>query len=153
MQESLTLSLVRFHPESAATYLEALSTNEAAQELSDWPADVAGKVLGHMLPHRAATLLIALTTEQRSMALQRMRPHAAAQVIQQLDAAQQESVLSEIHEGLAATIRTMSTWAEHTAGGMMDTRVATLRDHFTVEQSYRDDSSERHPIASTIYTW
>lgn len=135
MAESLTTRLVRYHPETAAAILEDASVDEGSRILAGWPPDVAGRVLETMLPHEASKVLQALGGEECGQLLMDMQPRAAVRVLQQFDEEQREVFLNTLPDEQAEALRALAVWPADTAGGMMDTNVATLRDNLSIEQA------------------
>ncbi|MFW5845709.1 MAG: magnesium transporter, partial [Planctomycetota bacterium] len=151
MSDELTTTLVRFHPETAASVLEHLDPDEAVHMLGGWPADVTGRVLERMLPHAAGAVLERLGPESCAALLLDMQPREAARVLQQFEADERDVFLSRLPEDDAVSLRALGAYPPETAGGMMDTRVATLRDHLTVAQAI--DAIRRAPPGSLHYLY
>jgi magnesium transporter len=151
MSESLTQTLVRFHPETAASVLEQLEPDAAVEQLREWPADVTGRVLERMLPHLASAVLTELGAERWQHLLTDMNPRAAVRVLQQFADEEREKLLAQLEESEAASLRALALWPPETAGGMMESQVATLREQLTVAEAI--DAIRRLPPGSLHYLY
>ncbi len=151
MSEALAATLVRYHPESAATILEQQPPEEAAELLRQWPAEISGRVLERMLPHAASEVLATLGAEAWAELLSDMQPRAAVRVLQHFDHQEREALLAGLDEADAASLRALAAWPAETAGGMMDTQVVTLRDHLSVAEVI--ESIRRAPPSALHYLY
>ena len=132
---SVTVALVRRHPESGAGILEQLEPAEAATMLTEWPPEVAAQVVERMLPHLAGEVLKSLGDQACTALLLDLEARTAVRMLQQLDAEDRTHLLVGLPEELRQELEQLAEWPQDSAGGMMDPRVVTLSDDLNVRET------------------
>jgi magnesium transporter len=94
-------------PEQAAGILVLLPPDQAADILEDMPDDFAGDILEAIQPQRAAQIVTELISDEE------------ADILQELSEEQQEAIIRHLDRDQASLAREMLTYAEDTAGGLM----------------------------------
>ncbi len=133
--ETLFLSYAAEHPADAARALEALSPADAAPLFEELPSRVGGSVLERMSPSAAAALLGHLGPEFMPKLLRPLESRHSAAILHQLEDAAREAALSGFGEAQAKRIRALLQYSQDTAGGMMKTRITSLRIDLTAAQA------------------
>lgn len=133
--EAMFRSYAAEHPGDAARALEALSPREASRLIGGLPARVTGPVLERVRPDAAAGLLAALGPDLMKALLAPMEARHAAAILHHLEDAAREATLSGLDSDRAKRIRALLHYPRDTAGGMMETRITTLRIGATAQQA------------------
>ena len=102
--------------------VEALPPELSSQALAEMPEEAhAGETLAALDPGRAAEIITELDDDD------------AADILGELDAAQQEQILSGVHD--RSEVDRLLRYDEESAGGRMTTHVVTVPDTATAEQA------------------
>lgn len=119
--------LTEYHASEIAIILEGLPQESRDRIINILPSDLASDVLSEMdAESHPERILENLHPEKRSEILEELDYDDAADIISQLPEKQQNEILLELDEEDASTIRTLLTYAEDTAGGIMNTQVLKL---------------------------
>ena len=124
--ESLLRSFVELHPEDAARAFETLSMADGVRLLKSLPVNVAANLLMRLSPHVTSPLLKESESERVKQLLTSMSPRDAVTILQQLADDKRSDVLAKFDEQAARSLRELAAYPADTAGGLMDTRVASL---------------------------
>ncbi|MDA1324466.1 MAG: magnesium transporter [Proteobacteria bacterium] len=135
-------------PKSAANRLETMSTEQAAEILTEVTLDRIPPVWEAISFHTAAQLLEALPPARAGEILQLIDPGKAASVVALLDNDQKEALLSLLDTALADEIGELIAYPENSAGQLMDTRIVVFNGDMTVAdaQNILRRTSKRQPI-------
>ena len=133
--DTLTTTLVRHHPDTAATILEQADPQAALGQLQAWPVDVAVRVLERMLPHAAGHLLLHLESVACADLIHRLPDRVATRILQQIDEDSRAALLERLPPEVAAVQRRLVAYPRESAGALMDTRVATLRERVSIGEA------------------
>jgi magnesium transporter len=149
--ESLFRTYASEHPVDAARALEALAATEAAALVRRLPPKTAGAVLERLEPDTAADLLSALGPEVTRELLAPMESRHAAAILHHLEDAARDAALSGLGAEDARRIRALLQYPSDTAGGLMKTRIATIRFDLTASQAI--SALRRAPRTSLFYLY
>jgi magnesium transporter len=107
--------LKEYHASEIAILFEKLQQEEKERIINILPADIASEVLSEMdEEHGPAELLVNLDPEKRTEIVEELDYDDATDIISQLD--------EDDHED-ASSIRALMTYAEDTAGGLMNSEI------------------------------
>jgi magnesium transporter len=119
--------LTEYHASEIAIILEGLPQESRDRIINILPSDLASDVLSEMdAESHPERILENLNPEKRSEIVEELDYDDATDIISQLPEEQQNEILLELDEEDASTIRTLLTYAEDTAGGIMNTQVLKL---------------------------
>jgi magnesium transporter len=119
--------LKEYHASEIAIILEGLPQDSRDRIINILPSDLASDVLSEMdAESHPERILENLNPEKRSEIVEELDYDDATDIISQLPEEQQNEILLELDEEDASTIRTLLTYAEDTAGGIMNTQVLKL---------------------------
>ncbi len=119
--------LTEYHASEIAIILEGLPQESRDRIINILPSDLASDVLSEMdAESHPERILENLNPEKRSEIVEELDYDDATDIISQLPEEQQNEILLELDEEDASTIRNLLTYAEDTAGGIMNTQVLKL---------------------------
>jgi magnesium transporter len=119
--------LKEYHASEIAIILESLPQESRDRIINILPSDLASDVLSEMdAESHPERILENLNPEKRSEIVEELDYDDATDIISQLPEEQQNEILLELDEEDASTIRNLLTYAEDTAGGIMNTQVLKL---------------------------
>lgn len=146
--ESMFRAYAGEHPSDAARALEALPPKVAAPLVQGLPSRLVGPVLERLSPDAGAELLTALGPEVMRELLASMESRHAAAILHHLEDAAREATLSGLGPAHAKRIRALLQYPPDTAGGMMKTRITSLRIDLTASQAI---ATLRRAPRTTLY--
>lgn len=113
-----------YHASEIAILFERLPVEAREKIINILPADVASEVISEMDEEQdPAELLINLDPEKRSEIVEELDYDDATDIISQLDEQEQQEILQDIDQEDASNIRALMSYAEDTAGGLMNSEV------------------------------
>ncbi len=122
--------LAEFHASEIAIVLEGLSQDSRDRIINILPAEKASDVLSEMdAESHPEKILENLNPEKRSEIVEELDYDDATDIISQLPEEQQNEILLELDEEDASNIRTLLTYAEDSAGGLMNTQVIKVNSN------------------------
>jgi magnesium transporter len=165
--EHLKVLLGDYHASEIAILFESIQQDDRERIINLLPVEVASEVISEM--HEEAhpeELLLLLHPEKRTEIVEELDYDDATDIISQLDAHEQQEILEDLNEDDASNIRNLLTYAEDTAGGLMNTEfikinlnlnkqdaiVELIRQSEDIEEFYTifvvDDQNVFHGIVS-----
>jgi len=118
----LVLALEEYHSTEIAILFAKLSVDERERIINILPADLASEVISEMdEEHNPGELLVGLHPEKRSEIVEELDYDDATDIISQLTEEDQQEILADIDQEDAHNIRTLLSYAEDSAGGLMNT--------------------------------
>jgi len=133
--ESLLRSFVELHPDEAARAFENLELIERVRLFKTLPKRIALTLLQRSGPHTVAPIIAGLDNERANEFLTGLPPRVASSILSHSNVDYREALLSEMSPNVAKQLRALSNYAGDTAGAMMEPRVASLSQDFTVQQA------------------
>ncbi len=120
----LELVLADYHASEIAILFERLPLEARERIINILPTEEASDVISEMNEEQdPGELLISLTPEKRSEIVEDLDYDDATDIISQLDEDEQKEILGDIDEEDASNIRTLLSYDEETAGGLMNTSI------------------------------
>ncbi|WP_432711111.1 magnesium transporter [Pedobacter sp.] len=165
--EQLKVLLGDYHASEIAILFESLQQDDRERIINLLPVEVASEVISEM--HEEAhpeELLLLLHPEKRTEIVEELDYDDATDIISQLEEHEQQEILEDLNEDDASNIRNLLTYAEDTAGGLMNTEfikinlnlnkqdaiVELIRQSEDIEEFYTifvvDDDNIFHGIVS-----
>src|ERR1700749_5206434 len=116
--------LKEYHASEIAILFEKLPLDAKERIINILPTETASEVISEMdEEHRPGELLINLHPEKRSEIVEELDYDDATDIISQLDEEDQKEILEDIDQEDASHIRALMSYAEDTAGGIMNTDI------------------------------
>ncbi len=115
--------LQRLPVDDRRTVLRLMQIEEAAEVLSEMDSEEAAEIIEKMRPHRAVQMIEALD------------PDDSADIVGDMGEESQDRLLNDVKPETAATVRTLISYPEDSAGGIMTTDVATVAKEMTVREA------------------
>lgn len=123
------------HPMLAATRLETLAPEDAAEILQAHPVDLLLPVWSRLVPGVAAILLVRMSDEAISAILANLPPAAAIRVTSQLKDDDLRRILDILPDHISKEIQILMAHPADTAGRLMDPKAQSFREKSTVGQA------------------
>src|SRR6201996_8777825 len=116
--------LLEYHASEIAILFEKLPVEAREKIINILPSDVASEVFAEMHEEQdAGELLISLDPEKRSEIIEELDYDDATDIISQLDEDEQQEILEDLDHEDATNIRALLSYAEDTAGGLMNSQI------------------------------
>jgi CBS domain-containing protein len=135
-------SLRRLRPADLADLLEELGRSERQELLGALEPESAADALEEMEPGPLRALLHDLPDTQAAALVAAMEPDEAVDALRDLDDNDRQRLLSAMTPALASKLRLLLLYPEHTAGGLMTTRMVFANTDETVMTVRRRLASE-----------
>ena len=139
------------HPDEAAQILERLPLQEITPYLQDVEPSSAAKVLQQIMPAVAGPCLVSLPRESRNAIMAALPIDLAARLIRSLEVALQKSVLEQIPESLAKSLRPLLAFPSETAGALMDPRIAGWPSDMNVSEALERMRANSYRVVDYLY--
>jgi len=134
-QVALLRTFLELHPDDAARAVETLGAEQASRILKTMPSRTVLNLMERLQPHVAAEILQQVPDEHCCEVLEQLNPQDALAIMKHFPDQQREQLLIDLPAETAKTIRELSQYPEDTAGGMMETTVASLALDLTAQQT------------------
>jgi magnesium transporter len=119
--------LQEYHASEIAILFEKLPAGAKEKIINILPAEIASEVIAEMHEEQdAGELLISLDPEKRSEIIEELDYDDATDIISQLDEDEQQEILEDLDQEDATNIRALLSYAEDTAGGLMNSEVIKI---------------------------
>src|ERR1700710_1455511 len=116
--------LQEYHASEIAILFEKLPVESREKIINILPSDIASEVISEMHEEQEpGELLISLDPEKRSEIIEELDYDDATDIISRLDEDEQHELLEDIDQEDATNIRALLSYAEDTAGGLMNSEV------------------------------
>lgn len=115
--------LVRLRPAAAAAVLRELPNDTAAAILTEVPDEQRAPILAELDPDLVSSVVAAVPSDE------------ATDLVQDLDREDAAQVMARLPETTREAIEELSKYDEETAGGLMASEVAAVRDYLTAGQA------------------
>lgn len=139
------------YPDESARLLERATPEDAASVLSTVRFDVCITVLRRLTTDRVAGILPLLSGELSAKVLRALSPNRAAAVLARLDDEARDRSLGALEDGLATELRSLQTYPEDSAGGLMDPRVTSFGTSSTARDVIRRLRGLRNRRVSDVF--
>jgi magnesium transporter len=151
-EQALQIFLRLVRPEDIAEWLDLLSLEDRQRIVSALDHDAAGTVLNDTTASIRAELVEEIEPERLARIAEAMPADEAADLIGELEVADSEQVLHHISDEDEEVLRTLLTYPEDTAGGIMNPGVVALTPASTVDDAIRFlRSAEEDTVTAAVY--
>ncbi|HTN21808.1 MAG TPA: magnesium transporter [Pelobium sp.] len=135
-EQELLLLVQDYHASEIAILFESIPLEAQKRIINILPVDVASEIISEM-SHEShpEELLIDLEPEKRQEIVEELDYDDATDIISQMHEDHQHEILGEMDKEDAVNIRNLMTYAEDTAGGLMNTEVIKVDAEMTKKQA------------------
>lgn len=136
VEEDLKIILSEYHSSEIAILFEQLPQEAREKIINILPAEIASEVLSEMdAAHHPEDILIRLHPEKRSEIVDELDYDDATDIISQMGEEDRQGILDEMTDEHASNIRTLLSYREDTAGGLMNTEIIKVNIHMNKSQA------------------
>lgn len=141
------------HPARTAEFMEGLSTHEVWQVVQHAEPNLRAEIFHHLDYDRQLEMLG--TEEEREVAelITHISADDAVDLLSELPEARVEQILALVPAPDRRDIRRLQTFPEGTAGSIMTTEAACLREHLTVRQALEQLSRQAERLETIYYIY
>lgn len=138
-EEALIALLSEYHASEIAILFETLSQEQRERIINILPLEIASEVISEM-DHEShpERILDNLHPDKRTEIVEEMDYDDAADIISLLSEERQDEILEELDHEDASTIRNLLTYAEDTAGGLMNSQVLKVNSSLTKKEALEE---------------
>lgn len=148
----LSVVLAEYHASEIAILFESLSKDDKERIINLLPVDQASEVISEMHEElHPEELLFQMDPEKRTEIVEELDYDVATDIISQLDEDDQEVILEELSEDDALNIRTLLSYEEDTAGGLMNTEFIKINLNLTKKDAI-DEIIRQSEAIEEFYT-
>lgn len=137
--ELLKATLEEYHASEIAILFESISSEDRQRIINLLDVETASEVIAEM--HEEAhpeELLLQLHPEKRTEIVEELDYDDATDIISQLEEHEQKEILEDLSEDDASSIRTLLSYDEETAGGLMNTQVIRINLNLTKKDAIEE---------------
>jgi magnesium transporter len=129
----LQLVLQEYHASEIAILFEKLPQEAKERIINILPADFASEVIAEMTEEsHPEELLVNLDPDKRTEIVEELDYDVATDIISQMDEEDQKEILEDIDQEDATSIRALLSYAEDTAGGLMNSEI--IKVHINLDK-------------------
>ena len=128
-------SLKKLHPADIAEIVDQLSINDSITILNSLDDEIAADALEEISPERQVSLFEEMETKRAADILEEMSPDDAADLIGELSEDRAQELLDLMDPEEARDVESLLKYPEDTAGGIMTTEFAAVKDGLTARQT------------------
>lgn len=136
-----------------ARALTRLEVDERRQILRRVSESKASDILAEMDEEDAADVLSAMRDERAVAMIEEFAPDDAADVVAELEDEDRERLMSSLEPETAEDINKLLSYDPETAGGVMTTEFAVVRDEDTIEHAIQDIRRQREELENIYYVY
>ncbi len=131
--------LAEYHASEIAIIFKGLPQESRDRIIHILPTETASEVISEMdYEAHPEKIIENLHPERRSEIVEEMDYDVATDIISRFPEDRQEEILEELDEEDASTIRQLLTYAEDTAGGLMNTQVLRINSNLTKKEALEE---------------
>ncbi len=135
-EQELLLLVQDYHASEIAILFESIPLEAQKRIINILPVDVASEIISEM-SHEShpEELLFDLAPDKRQEIVEELDYDDATDIISQMGEDEQHEILGDLDKEDAVNIRNLMTYAEDTAGGLMNTQVIKVGAEMTKKQA------------------
>lgn len=141
------------HPADTADHIEELGLEEQVKFIKQLPIRDAADSIAEMDKYDQRDLMEKLNSGLAARILEYMSPDDATDILEDFDEDRREAILRQIKAEDREELSTLLTFDPETAGGVMNTEVAMLREDLTVDQAIHDIRAEVEDKSIPYYAY
>ncbi len=127
--------MAELEPADAADRLEDLDPDEQSELVHLLEDRDAADALAHMEVPLAVSVISDLPPKEAAALIGLMEPDDAADLLQELDVAERQKLIKHLHPKQAAVLGKLALYDPESAGGIMTTRIAVVREGMRIGQA------------------
>ncbi len=125
--EQLKMVLQEYHASEIAILFESIPKEDRQRIINLLEVEIASEVISEMDEEaHPEELLFQLDPEKRTEIVEELDYDDATDILSQLDEEEQQEILEDLNEDDASSIRTLLSYHEDTAGGLMNTEFISI---------------------------
>jgi len=128
-------SLKKLHPADIAEIVDQLSINDSITIINSLDDEVAADALEEISPERQVSLFEEMETKRAADILEEMSPDDAADLIGELSDDRAQELLKLMDPEEAKDVESLLKYPEDTAGGIMTTEFASVKEGLTARKT------------------
>jgi magnesium transporter len=130
--DALKAFLEEYHASEIAILFESLNKEDKQRIINLLPVETASEVISEMHEEsHPEELLLQLHPDKRTEIVEELDYDDATDIISQLDEQERQEILEDLNEDDASNIRNLLSYAEDTAGGLMNTEFIRINLNLT----------------------
>ncbi len=134
--QELLILLSEYHASEIAILFESIPLESQKKIINLLPIELASEIISEMNPEaHPEELLIDLAPEKRQEIVEELDYDDATDIISQMHEDDQHEILGDLDKEDAVNIRNLMTYAEDTAGGLMNTEVIKVDADMSKKQA------------------
>ncbi|HEX3013617.1 MAG TPA: CBS domain-containing protein [Methanobacterium sp.] len=146
-------SLKKLHPADIAEIVDQLSINDSINVLNSLDEEVAADALEEISPERQVSLFEEMETKRAADLLEEMSPDDAADLIGELSDDRAQELLELMDPEEAKDVESLLKYPEDTAGGIMTTEFASVKEGITARQTLNALRKMAKEVESIYYIY
>ncbi len=146
-------SLKKLHPADIAEIVDQLSINDSITILNSLDDEVAADALEEISPERQVSLFEEMETKRAADILEEMSPDDAADLIGELSDDRAQELLDLMDPEEAKDVESLLKYPEDTAGGIMTTEFAAVKEGLTARQTLNALRKMAKEVESIYYIY
>ncbi|MCZ3365493.1 MULTISPECIES: magnesium transporter [Methanobacterium] len=146
-------SLKKLHPADIAEIVDQLSINDSITILNSLDDEVAADALEEISPERQVSLFEEMETKRAADILEEMSPDDAADLIGELSDDRAQELLELMDPEEAKDVESLLKYPEDTAGGIMTTEFASVKDGLTARETLNALREMAREVESIYYIY
>ena len=139
------------HPADVADALEGLDPEQLQTILSLVSPETAAEIFGHIEDHEQVKFADAVDAKTVASLVEEMHPDDSADLLRELDEEDAAEILRHVPHDEREEVELITSYPEDTAGAIMTTEFASLRENLTADEALSSLRQEA-PDKDTIYT-
>ena len=146
-------SLKKLHPADIAEIVDQLSINDSITILNSLDDEIAADALEEISPERQVSLFEEMETKRAADILEEMSPDDAADLIGELSEDRAQELLDLMDPEEARDVESLLKYPEDTAGGIMTTEFAAVKEGLTARQTLNTLRKMAGEVESIYYIY
>lgn len=147
LETRLLATFAAGHPVQLARALESMPTSDAAEVMTELPADVLAELLRWVAPLTAARCLEVVSVEAVVRTFSTTRRDVAASILRTMNRAHRLQIVDALSPDVRKAMRSLLRYPEGTAGALMDPEVIALAEGVSAGEALeRLRLSPRHAL-------
>jgi len=146
-------SLKKLHPADIAEIVDQLSINDSITIINSLDDEIAADALEEISPERQVSLFEEMETKRAADILEEMSPDDAADLIGELSDERAQELLELMDPEEAKDVESLLKYPEDTAGGIMTTEFASVKEGLTARQTLNALRKMAREVESIYYIY
>jgi magnesium transporter len=145
--------IAELHPADLAEIISDLTRTDSGKLLDSLDVKTVADTLEEVEPDFQASLVETMSDEKVADVLEEMAPDEAADLLAELPQERSQELLKLMEREEAEDVRRLLTYAEDTAGGIMNTEFIAVPPHLTAQQTISVLRETAHEAETIFYVY